>query len=163
MFRLMIMRAGDNLSGAVFGAAVLAALMFYGVVPAPVVAASEPAPIVSVLGNRDHNPTDHSPFYGATLAEYGSGDVFGELDAPEPIETAALAAFVESGGIGAVNDAGDRLYVRVGTVRDLGFGTVTMTIEGPAICLDGNGEPMSNGEPMPCSGGEYMTDAWLGY
>lgn len=149
--RLMIMRIGYT----AFGAAVLAVLMFTGAVPAPVVAAAASAPVVPVQTTRDHIPTDDSPFYGVLINEDGpdGSDVLPESGAPYAVELAAFDAMVNAGGRGAVNDGTAATYLRVGTVLDFGYGTVTVTQYGPAICVDN--------VARACSGGEFLTDHYV--
>jgi hypothetical protein len=112
-------------------------------------ASTEAATAVSVTSGGDRSHTaPGSPFYALTATEamtYG-GD--SGLHAFELLRD-------NGAGIGAVNDRSDStMYVRIGTVVELGYGTATVTIDGLAFCIDG--------ETGACSGGEYMTDGWLG-
>lgn len=118
-------------------------------------AAPVAAPAVQV--SRGNVPTDDSPFYGVLVSDDGDDDpafdVLPEVEAPYSVESAAWHAMLNAGGRGAVNDGVSATYMRVGTVLDFGTGTVTVTMFGPAICVDS--------EARRCSGGEFLTDHYM--
>lgn len=133
---------------------ILAAMGAFG--PLAPVMASQSVPAAPVTASavvtsaRTNTPTDESPFYAFSYGEAAEVGGVSGLD--------AFDAFKAAGATGALNDGTDDvLYVRIGTVVDLEYGTATMTVYGASFCID------ETDEYGRCSGGEFMTDDMLGY
>lgn len=156
----IIRHSGDVIMAAVVIVFGLAMLAGSGVAAEAPVEASATSTVY-----RDHGPALDAPYWAVKVAEDMDGenvDPLTEVGAPVDIERQAFHALLETGARGAMNDDYAAIYVKVGTVVDFGDGTITITNFGPGICVDANGEPV-DGEPVPCTGREFLTAEWQSY
>lgn len=145
--------AAFTVANMITGAAIVALMATLGVLPVTVTASQTAtqaplsASVVTVSApDRTYAPGVSEPFYAVHIAPE---DMDMESGAPLTLQGVAIQALLNDGAIGAVNDSVEAVYVRVSTVADFGYGTVTVTAYGPRICVDG---------VVRCTGTEF--DPW---
>lgn len=131
----------------IVGAALLIVLAAFGVFDTPTTSegSESPSAVTVSAPDRTYAPGVSEPFY----AVYIDDEDMTESGAPLTLQGVAIQALLNDGAIGAVNDSVEAVYVRVSTVADFGYGTVTVTAYGPRICVDG---------VVRCTGTEF--DPW---
>ena len=133
----IIGRTVRGLGDMITGAALLIVLAAFGVFgTAEPVSGSETAGAFTAAApaTRDYVPAGE-PLYALYVPEE---DVNWDTGESYSVQGDAILALVDLGAIGAINDGADGfIYPHVGTIGDLGYGTVTVTVDGLRICEDG--------------------------